>query len=233
MKKNHRNLYTTSVKDKFTAAIRQAIEEVKRGDVVTVSISKGNRKMGPIPSVSIMPYMTCPHSCAGTCGPDCYAANMANTWTNTLLAWARNTALCVYRPGLYWKQVNAAVSMSRFFRFHVGGDIPSPAYFGKMVECAVNNPHCDIVAFTKRHEWVNQYIQENGSLPHNLHIIMSGWENLDPVNPYGLPETNVIMPGMECPENWTRCGGNCSDCARANGGCWAAGCGDVIAFDLH
>ena len=233
MKKTHRNLFTPTVREKFTAAIRDAIQEVKAGEVVKVSISEGNRKMGAIPSVSLVPYAACPASCAKTCAGDCYAANMANFRGTTLRAWARNMALAVYRPELYWMQVNAAISISRYFRFHVGGDIISPSYFGHMVECARSNPHCDIVAFTKRHEWVNAWIHENGQLPRNLHIIMSGWENLDPVNPYGLPETNVVMPGMECPESWTHCGGNCSDCARANGGCWAAGCGDVIAFDLH
>jgi len=238
-KRVHSHYNTQENRDRITAAVRQAIIDVLAGKIKRPTISNGNRKMGPIPSISLVPYSTCPHCCQETCGPDCYAAKMALMYCNdekdssTLTSWARNTALAVYKPDLYWKYVEKRIARSRFFRFHVGGDIPSPRYLGKMVEIARKYPSCQIIAFTKRHSWVNQYIDVNGDLPGNLHIILSGWEGLTVENPHNLPETNVIMPGMEKPDNWSLCGGNCSECAACGMGCWVAGAGNIIAFPLH
>ena len=41
-----------------------------------VSISKGNNKMGAIPSVSLPPITTCKH--CESCAKDCYAAKTNN-----------------------------------------------------------------------------------------------------------------------------------------------------------
>ena len=39
--------------------------------------------------------------------------------------------------------------LSRFFRFHVSGDIPNTTYLCRMVEVAKRNRHCEILCFTK------------------------------------------------------------------------------------
>ena len=76
-------------------------------------------------------------------------------------------------------------------------------------------------------------MDENGDLPENLHILFSGWENMDPINPHKLPETNVFGSEDEIRDNWKICGGNCFDCACRGVGCWQAGRGDIVAFKKH
>jgi hypothetical protein len=219
--------------EKFRTMFAAMAEAVKRGDPLTASISAKNTKMGRVVSVSLLPYMSCPAVCMGTCAGDCYAAKLAALRPSVLKSYAKNQALLMYQPEIYWQAVRGAVAMARYFRFHVSGDIINREYFDNMVRCAVDFPGTEILAFTKRFDVVNAWISENGELPHNLHIMFSGWENLKPENPHNLPETNVIMPGQAKPESWHLCGGNCEECAIAGAGCWAARPGETIAFNKH
>lgn len=231
MKNN--GLYNDKVLAKFSDALREAAEEVKTGAVSRVSISNANSKMGNVASVSILPFLSCPGRCAGSCGVKCYAAKLANLRPSVLKSYARNQALAMYRPDLYWAQVNVAVMSVRYFRFHVSGDILNRDYFDHVVEVARSNPKTEILMFTKRYEIVNKWIADNGELPENLHILFSGWANLKPVNPHKLPETNVFKSEDEIREDWKLCGGNCFNCACRGVGCWQAGKGETVAFKMH
>lgn len=225
--------YNDKVMAKFNAAFHDAAEAVKAGEDIRVRISNFNAKMGAVASVSTLPFLTCPARCHGTCGVSCYAAKLANLRPSVLKSYAVNTAIAIYRPDAYWAQVNAAVMAVRFFRFHVSGDIINSEYFARMVEVAENNPATQILAFTKRYEIVNAWISEHGALPSNLHVMFSGWTNLTPDNPHGLPETNIFDADHAPEDNWKLCGGNCFQCAAAGVGCWGAQHGDVIAFRKH
>ena len=217
---------------KFSEALKNATKEVKAGLVTTPTISTGNRKMGAVPSVSLLPFLTCPTRCKDTCGGDCYAAKIAGLYPSVLASYAKNTALAMYKPAAFWEGVNKAMRGARFFRFHVSGDILNKKYFLELVKACENNTHCEVLVFTKRFEIVNTWIKENGALPENLHLLFSGWENLKPINPHKIPETNVF--GKEGPaENWLVCGGNCFECGCRGVGCWQAKTGDLIAFKKH
>lgn len=229
----NKGYYNENTLRKFSEAFKAACAKVDAGEDLRVRISDRNSKMGAIASVSLLPFMTCPGICSGTCGEKCYAAKLANMRPTVLNAYAINTAIALRRPESYWAQVDAACKGVRFFRFHVSGDIINAEYFSHMVQVAENNPHCEILAFTKRYDAVNAWISENGQLPANLHVLFSGWTNLEPVNPHKLPETNVIPRGETAAEGWKMCGGNCFDCAISGAGCWSAGRGDVIAFNMH
>ena len=170
MKNN--GLYNDKVLVKFSDALREAAEEVKTGAVSRVSISNANSKMGNVASVSILPFLSCPGRCAGSCGVKCYAAKLANLRPSVLKSYARNQALAMYRPELYWAQVNVAVMSVRYFRFHVSGDILNRDYFDHVVEVARSNPKTEILMFTKRYEIVNKWIADNGELPKNLHHLL-------------------------------------------------------------
>lgn len=55
-------------------AFRDALAAWNSGERWHVSISKGNIKMGDVPSVSTLPLVTCPKVCRETCGKEgCYA----------------------------------------------------------------------------------------------------------------------------------------------------------------
>lgn len=229
----NKGYYNEKTLEKFRAAYNAAVAAVENGEDLRVRISSANSKMGNVASVSTLPFLTCPACCSSTCGAKCYAAKLANLRPSVLKSYAVNTAIALRRPDVYWTQVNAAICGVRFFRFHVSDDIINSDYFAHMVDCARNNPHTEILAFTKRFDVVNNWISDNGDLPANLHIMFSGWSNLTPNNPHKLPETNVIEKGAEPLEGWTVCPGNCFECACAGAGCWGAGKGETIAFHIH
>lgn len=125
--------------------------------------------------------------------------------------------------------------MSRFFRFHVSGDIPDSVYFAHMIEVAERNPHCEILCFTKKYEIVNQHLGFGGVIPINLHIIFSGWQGLTMNNPYNLPEAHVLYRdgSTTAKKDAKSCGGNCTECAITDGGCWSLKNNEQVVFDEH
>lgn len=229
--------------EKLVAAIHEAEEEVrtaiKSGRDVSrlVSISSGNTKMGKVASVSLLPILTCPARCNGTCGDKCYAKKLALLRPTVARAYARNTAVARLAPEAFFRAVNQAMKSTTYFRYHVSGDIPSPDYLRSVVRSCIDNPHCSVLMFTKRYEMINRQIETEGPLPENLHCLFSGWTNLDPTeagfNPHGLPETTVYAKQEDIRPEWTLCGGNCLDCAIHDGGCWTARPGETIAFKIH
>lgn len=228
-----RGYYNEKVLNKFGTALNAAKAAVKAGEETQVRFSGGNSKMGAVASVSTLPFFTCPGICKDTCGKKCYAAKLANLRPNVLHNYAVNTALAIYKPVEYWRQVGEYVKGCRFFRFHVSGDIINAAYFRHMVEVALDNPHCEMLVFTKRYSVVNEWIDANGELPVNFHVLFSGWQGLQPDNPHNLPETNVYSCDAEFNDSWLTCGGNCFECGCRGVGCWQAKNGDVIAFKMH
>lgn len=229
--------------EKLKAAMDAAMEEVKAAmeggrDVSRlVTISGGNTKMGKVASVSLLPVLTCPARCNGTCGDKCYALKLAILRPSVLRSYARNTAVARLAPSAFWSAINKAMAKAEYFRFHVSGDIPGADYLHRVIGACKSAPHCQVLMFTKRFEIVNEYLYNGGVLPGNLHLLFSGWTNLFPTeygyNPYHLPETTVYAKDEDIRPEWTPCGGNCLDCAIHDGGCWAAKPGDTIAFKIH
>lgn len=229
--------------EKLLAAQREAEAEITealaRGEDLTkyVSISAGNTKMGKVASVSLLPVLTCPARCNGTCGDKCYAKKLAILRPTVARAYARNTAVARFAPHAYFKAVKEAMLRSEYFRFHVSGDVTDIRYLHQVVNASRLYPFCQVLMFTKRFELVNAYIRDHGPLPKNLHVLFSGWTNLFPteagLNPFHLPETTVYAKDEDIRPEWTLCGGNCLDCAIHEGGCWAAQPGDTIAFKIH
>lgn len=225
--------------DSARAALQSYIDRIQNGEKLSPVISQSNNKMRSIPSISTLPGCghicggTCPAVCVNTCQKDCYAKKLARIRPSVLNSYAKNTAILLQDPESYWKAINDFVKTTRYFRYHVSGDIFGLPYFEHMVQTAVNNPHCEFLAFTKAYLTVNTWIAKNGPLPVNLHVLFSGWTGLKPNNPYNLPETNIIEKNTIIPDNWKICGCNCTNCVCRGIGCWAAQSGDVIAFYKH
>ena len=121
----------------------------------TISISKGNSKMGFIPSVSLPPIVTCAYGCK--CAKKCYAAKLCKLRPSVRNAYQRNLGILLKDDMGYWYQVNQAVKMSRYFRFHVSGDIPDMNYLDRMVKLAQELPGTTFLAFTKQYNFINKY----------------------------------------------------------------------------
>ena len=198
---------------------------------MSVSISKGNIKMGAIPSVSLPAIKTC-RSCS--CASKCYAAKLERLRPSVRRAYQKNVEILMEDPDTYWREVEASIMMSRFFRFHVSGDITDESYLVHMIEIATRNPHCEILCFTKRYEIVNKVLLE-WVKPENLHLILSGWKGLDMFNPFDLPEAHVRYKDgtTTAREDAIECTGNCARCAITDGGCWTLQRGEQVVFNEH
>jgi hypothetical protein len=197
-----------------------------------ISISKGNSKMGAIPSVSLPPCTTCNPS--APCFRKCYAAKIARLRATVRDAYARNLDILSADSGAYWVQVKAAAMVTRYFRFHVSGDIPNADYFKNMVKLAEEIPNTNFLAFTKQYATVNDYLDNGGTIPENLKIIFSNWGAWKCENPHSLPVCEIIFKGAEnVPDDWKICGGNCTECACRGVGCWQIKNGETIAIHEH
>lgn len=196
-----------------------------------VSISKGNSKMGAIPSVSLPACVTC--NPGAPCFRLCYAAKISRLYKTVKTAYQNNLDILKEDPALYWEQVKRAAQTARFFRYHVSGDIPNGEYFARMVELARELPHTNFLAFTKQFDFVNRFLADGGEIPQNLKIIFSNWGSWKCANPFGLPECEIILKGSEPAQNWKICGGNCTECACAGIGCWELKNGETIAIYQH
>ena len=198
---------------------------------MTVSISKGNTKMGAIPSVSLPACTTCNPD--APCFKKCYARRLAARRATVRDAYARNLDILTADAGAYWLQVKAAAITTRFFRYHVSGDIPNADYFAQMVQTAHDLPNTNFLAFTKQYNIVNEYINNGGTIPHNLKIIFSNWNDWKCNNPHGLPTCEIVLKGNKPADDWKICGGNCTACACAGIGCWELKNGETIAIYEH
>ncbi len=125
--------------------------------------------------------------------------------------------------------------MSRFFRYHVSGDIVDLNYLRKMIEIAERNPHCEMLCFTKKYSIVNTYLENGGVIPKNLHLVFSAWRGLAMDNPFNLPEAHVRYRDntTTAKSSAVECGGNCTECALTDGGCWTLGDGEQVVFNEH
>ena len=195
-----------------------------------VSISAGNTKMGAIPSVSLPPVITCAKGCK--CAQKCYAAKLCRIRKSVREAYQRNLDILTSNPAAYWQQVKAAAMITKYFRFHVSGDIVDSDYLNNMVEIAREIPGTKFLAFTKQYSLVNEYA-DTEEIPANLKIIFSAWPGMPMDNPHNFPVANVIFKGQQPADDWKICGGNCMECACKGIGCWELSKGEQIAFYEH
>lgn len=196
-----------------------------------ISISPGNAKMGAIPSVSLPACVTCNPD--APCFAKCYAAKIERIRKQSHNAYARNLEILRDDPGAYWLQVKAAAMVTRYFRYHVSGDIPNMKYFYNMVTLAEELPHTTFLAFTKQFNIINEYLNGGGTIPANLKIIFSNWGAWKCENPHNLPTCEIIFKNTTPADNWKICGGNCTDCACRGVGCWELKNGETIAIYEH
>lgn len=234
MNKNQ-DLLTSANLQKIRDAVETARNLYRAGVELHAYFSDGNDKTGNTNSVSIVPVLFCPGICKVEygCAHVCYAFRDAIQYADNLKRLAENTAILLENPRQYWKEIKEHLQTVRYFRFHVSGEIVNAAYMKELVATALENPHCNILIFTKQDRIVNDYITKNGPLPENLHLLLSGWSNFTPENPHNLPETNVIRENTIVPDNWKICGGNCQYCYCRGVGCWTLKAGEILAFYEH
>lgn len=90
-----------------------------------VSISEGNRKVGAIPSVSLLAVASCP------AGVPC-----------------ATSGLCYVMRNMYWRKT---IREAHKGKWHVAGDILDQGYLDEMCALARQFPQTGFLAFTKMH----------------------------------------------------------------------------------
>lgn len=198
-----------------------------------VQISPGNTKTGnTVASVSLIPIAYCPNS--KECKSQCYDIRNDCRHNGVKNARARNTAIWEIEPQRYFNEVSWSVKFVKYFRWHIGGDIVNMEYLKGMVRVAEENQHCTFLAFTKNYSVVNDYLSKC-DIPENLKIIFSRWPGLPCENPFSLPEAHILFAdGVTTADERTKpCGGNCSECAVTDSGCWTLKSGESVSFPAH
>lgn len=194
---------------------------------IEMCISGGNKKIGRVMNVSLMPVMTCGN--CKECKYLCYDIKACLQYPGTVInARMRNTVLLRKDRGEYFRRIDAALSRRRknkFFRWHVAGDIVDIDYFDNMVELARKHPDFIFWTYTKMYGVVNEWCLQHGgtrdAVPANLHVMFSEWRGMRMINHFGFPEFRVVFKSDVIKPTGFYCPGNCDTCKAAGRGCLA------------
>ena len=205
--------------------------------MIKLNISRGNKKMGAIPSFSLPAGKTCSALACKTCyKQDCYGKAMEmrlpavrNSYAQNLENLQRDLEGCRAFLNWYFDGPNAP----RLFRIHVVGDFYSYEYFIMWLDVIRRHPDTHFIAFTKQFDVIMTHVLVLG-LPVNLTLIASAWPGVE------IPEwVQRTMPiawmqdGTEyrVPDTAYLCDGDCSGACR--GHCWNMNPGDSVVFEKH
>ena len=169
-------------------------------------ISKGNSKVGNIPSISLPPVTTCVTSTP--CVKECYAIRISKRFSHVRKQWEHNLYEYIDDSGIYFNTIFKFLDVNKpkYFRFHIGGDCPDKYYTLQVIKICAQFPNTNFLIFTKRYEWFS-----NISVLSNLFVILSMW-------PY------IKEPQSSFRKTWVRgdlriigkelysCKGKCTEC---------------------
>lgn len=199
----------------------------------SITVSPGNKKLGSIPSFSLLPIVTCPSRIL--CAKDCYAARMCKFRSSVATSWSRNTLEVKTNIDNVFSDLNAWLGRNRpeFFRIHVGGDFITYEYFERWKALCALHPGTRFLAFSK----AEFCFKATGPTdPGNLTLIVSNWPgddaNISVVVRRLYPQAWVRIkdtPDSRIPEDALSCSGNCETCHD----CWNLKPGGSVVFDMH
>lgn len=174
-----------------------------------------------------------------TCRPDapcfskCYARKGKLNFKDAREMYQNNLEAYLEDPAFFFDCIIAETKLSRFFRWHVAGDIVDIAYLSGMCKVARVNKDTKYLAFTKRFDFVNEYISQGHKIPRNLTIVFSGWgAKFEVLNPHNFPIAHCLLKGEDpsyIPEGSIPCGGKCYECLA----CWQLKKGQSVYFEEH
>lgn len=190
-----------------------------------ISMSNKNSKTGVACLNIAFPVCTCRED--APCKEGCYACKGCQQFAKVQAAYYRNFRIYNDNPDNFFEQVYYKIKFAKLpkVRWFDSGDIPEYDFFVRMVELCKKTPDVKHMAFTKKYEIVNEYIDKHGELPDNLNVVFSAWHKLWNVpNPHGLAiayvDFNDKMLNPDIPKNAFVCPGRESTCS-ACGACWS------------
>ena len=189
-----------------------------------INMSNKNSKTGVACLNIAFPVCTCRTD--APCKEGCYASKGCQQIATVQAAYYRNLRLYNSDPDNFFEQVYCKVKFAGLpkVRWFDSGDLVDADFFRRMVELCKKTPDVKHMAFTKRYEIVNDYIDKHGELPDNLNIMFSAWHALWEVpNPHKLGVAYVDFKDKslnpEFPKNAFVCPGRESTCS-ACGACF-------------
>ena len=202
-----------------------------------MNISLTNKKLGKfVPSVNLPPIITCRENVP--CAKGCYATKGNYQYENVKKPRFENLKEFTQNPTKYFQEVidflNNGDVIYKFFRWHDSGDIVNEIYLDGMVRVAKACKQTKFLAFTKKFELINEYLDKGNKIPSNLRIVFSAWDKDFKVeNPYNFPvyyvdfkkkELNPVIPKIS-----STCSGSCVSCKT----CWFVKARQAIKCEQH
>lgn len=179
---------------------------------LSVTISKGNTKMGNIPNFNTLPGNkpltksngkpltnikgTCGKYC-GSCFKYCYAVKFVRFHNNsTVRVYAMNTLIMRNDPEKLKRAIKeyCEKNVVKYFRYHTSGEVESVSQMETYTEICKENPDVVFYLYTKAFDILNEWFEQHKSIPDNLVINLSQWHNklTDLINPFLLSLCNVF-----------------------------------------
>jgi len=177
-----------------------------------ISIPKGNNKLGSIPAYSLPPDKTCKGNPCHKKG--CYYNKFVKLRPTVKKSVYNNWELLKKHHGTEQTIFDICRSIEKnkpnYFRWFVGGDIPSQLFLDGMYYVALTNPETKFLCYTKKY---NKYDFSN--TPKNLQIVYSAWVNI-PLPPDDKPIAFYQDGTEKRVYNAITCKGKCDLCFK----CW-------------
>lgn len=217
--------------NKTTKMTREQIKKLSRQEKIdrvanlneSISINNGNHKTGRACStMSFPPVLSCRED--APCVRLCYGRRGNQVFPNVLGAYCRNYRIWQEDPARFERQLDGYLNYSGLplFRLFDNGDFPDAEFLEMTCRVFAKHPEVKVLAFTKRYEMVNEFIEKGGKVPSNMVIRFSAWDkNWAVPNPHNLPMAYVDFSNSdlnpEIPKNAYHCKGGkegvtCSIC---------------------
>ena len=186
-----------------------------------ISMSNNNSKTGKACLNLAFPLCTCRED--APCRSMCYAGKGCQQIARVQGAYYRNLRLYYEDPDNFFEQIYCKIKFTGLpkVRWFDSGDMADAEFFERMIDVCKKTPNVKHMAFTKKYEIVNEYIDKNGALPENLNVMFSAWDRFwDVPNPHGLGvayiDFNDKRLNPEFPKNAFICPGRDSTCSACS-----------------
>lgn len=183
-----------------------------------ISMANNNSKTGKACLNIAFPVCTCRND--APCKEVCYACKGCQQFANVQGAYYRNLRLYNDDPDNFFEQVYYKVKFAGLpkVRLFDSGDFPDYDFLVRLVDLCNKTKDVKYMAFTKKYDLVNKYIDENGDLPANLNIMFSAWDRLwEVLNPHNLGVAYVDFDDKrmnpDFPQNAFVCPGRKTTCS--------------------
>lgn len=194
-------------------------------------VNQGNTKLGKsILAINLPAISTCRQD--APCKGVCYANKGCFKYKNVKECYANNLEVFLTDPIKAQHDILSQLPYMGFVRLHASGDFVNYTYLDMIVDICNKLPNVQFMAYTKKYEMFNKYVEEIGMLPDNLKIIFSQWDGFEMDNRHNFPVAQVrLKAGNVDPiqQDAFECSGNCSQCYK----CWMMEEGQTVVFNQH